>query len=90
MLINHITFRLQICFAQSGNPKFQQKEIHFLYNSLFELGSPENQLQRASYITDVEQHQAKNTESWGLQRFGAFWLDYVYTMEEKEERPGWS
>ena len=36
----------------------------------------------------MEQHQAKNTESWGLQRFGAFWLDYVYTMEVKEEKAG--
>ncbi|XP_060756090.1 intermembrane lipid transfer protein VPS13B-like isoform X4 [Neoarius graeffei] len=53
----------------------------YLANSLFDNRSPENNGVRAEFILDANLHKETYTEEAGLQRFGAFYLDYLYTME---------
>ncbi|KAM9436061.1 intermembrane lipid transfer protein VPS13B [Clarias gariepinus] len=57
------------------------KGITYLTNSLFDSRSPENNDVRAEFILDGNLHKETYTEAAGLQRFGAFYLDYLYTME---------
>ncbi|XP_017308304.2 intermembrane lipid transfer protein VPS13B isoform X1 [Ictalurus punctatus] len=59
------------------------KGITYLTNSLFDSRSPENNGVRAEFILDANLHKETYTEAAGLQRFGAFYLDYLYTMENK-------
>ena len=56
-------------------------------NSLFDPGGVENQGERPSYITKLDGHMEVFTETYGHDRFGAMWMDYLYTME-KDERNG--
>ncbi|XP_053467279.1 intermembrane lipid transfer protein VPS13B isoform X5 [Ictalurus furcatus] len=59
------------------------KGITYLTNSLFDSRSPENNDVRAEFILDANLHKETYTEAAGLQRFGAFYLDYLYTVENK-------
>ncbi|XP_027028317.2 vacuolar protein sorting-associated protein 13B isoform X2 [Tachysurus fulvidraco] len=59
------------------------KGITYLTNSLFDSRSPENNDVRAEFILDANLHKETYTEAAGLQRFGAFYLDYLYTMENE-------
>ncbi|XP_018123635.1 vacuolar protein sorting-associated protein 13B isoform X3 [Xenopus laevis] len=53
----------------------------YLTNSLFDYRSPENNGIRAEFILDSTHHKETYTEIAGMQRFGAFYMDYLYTME---------
>ncbi|XP_021242343.1 vacuolar protein sorting-associated protein 13B isoform X6 [Numida meleagris] len=53
----------------------------YLTNSLFDYRSPENNSIRAEFILDAAHHKETYTEIAGMQRFGAFYMDYLYTME---------
>lgn len=33
------------------------------------------------FVLNIEEHMQKYTESYGLQRFGAFWFDYISTLD---------
>ncbi|KAK1806749.1 hypothetical protein P4O66_005249 [Electrophorus voltai] len=57
------------------------KGMTYLTNSLFDYRSPENNGVRAEFILDGNLHKETYSEAAGLQRFGAFYLDYLYTME---------
>ncbi|KAG5271733.1 hypothetical protein AALO_G00183420 [Alosa alosa] len=57
------------------------KGMTYLTNSLFDYRSPENNGVRAEFILDGNLHKETYTEIAGMQRFGAFYLDYLYTME---------
>ncbi|XP_068616522.1 intermembrane lipid transfer protein VPS13B-like [Brachionichthys hirsutus] len=57
------------------------KGMTYLTNSLFDYRSPENNGIRAEYILDAVNHKETYTEIAGMQRFGAFYMDYLYTME---------
>ncbi|KAG7317797.1 hypothetical protein KOW79_018832 [Hemibagrus wyckioides] len=59
------------------------KGVTYLTNSLFDSRSPENNGVRAEFILDANLHKETYTEAAGLQRFGAFYLDYLYTMENE-------
>ncbi|KAI5620879.1 vacuolar protein sorting-associated protein 13B-like, partial [Silurus asotus] len=59
------------------------KGTTYLTNSLFDSRSPENNDVRAEFILDTSLHKETYTEEAGLQRFGAFYLDYLYTMENE-------
>ncbi|XP_066482661.1 intermembrane lipid transfer protein VPS13B isoform X2 [Tiliqua scincoides] len=56
------------------------KGMTYLTNSLFDYRSPENNGIRAEFILDAAAHKMY-TEIAGMQRFGAFYMDYLYTME---------
>uniref|UniRef100_A0A8C4P7D6 Vacuolar protein sorting-associated protein 13B-like n=1 Tax=Dromaius novaehollandiae TaxID=8790 RepID=A0A8C4P7D6_DRONO len=57
------------------------KGMTYLTNSLFDYRSPENNSIRAEFILDAAHHKETYTEIAGMQRFGAFYMDYLYTME---------
>ncbi|KAL8181861.1 UNVERIFIED_CONTAM: Vacuolar protein sorting-associated protein 13B [Gekko kuhli] len=57
------------------------KGMTYLTNSLFDYRSPENNGVRADFILDAAAHKEMYTEIAGMQRFGAFYMDYLYTME---------
>ncbi|XP_073702990.1 intermembrane lipid transfer protein VPS13B [Garra rufa] len=57
------------------------KGMTYLTNSLFDYRSPENNGVRAEFILDGNLHRETYTENAGLQRYGAFYMDYLYTME---------
>ncbi|XP_037309384.2 intermembrane lipid transfer protein VPS13B-like isoform X2 [Pungitius pungitius] len=58
------------------------KGMTYLTNSLFDYRSPENNGVRAEFILDTATHKETYTEIAGMQRFGAFYMDYLYTMEK--------
>jgi hypothetical protein len=57
-------------------------------DSLFDPGGPENAGERAEFIFDPENHQQIFTETYGLKKYGALWMDYLYTMEKSDNRAG--
>ncbi|XP_028740312.1 vacuolar protein sorting-associated protein 13B isoform X6 [Peromyscus leucopus] len=68
------------CFFICGE-NLSTKGLTYLTNSLFDYRSPENNGTRAEFILDAALHKETYTEVAGMQRFGAFYMDYLYTME---------
>ncbi|XP_039661568.1 vacuolar protein sorting-associated protein 13B isoform X4 [Perca fluviatilis] len=65
----------------SCGDSLSSKGMTYLTNSLFDYRSPENNGVRAEFILDTTNHKETYTEIAGMQRFGAFYMDYLYTME---------
>ncbi|CAI9536927.1 unnamed protein product, partial [Staurois parvus] len=70
----------EACFFTCGE-SLSSKGNTYLTNSLFDYRSPENNGIRAEFILDSSSHKETYTEIAGMQRFGAFYMDYLYTME---------
>nr|XP_023417417.1 vacuolar protein sorting-associated protein 13B isoform X3 [Cavia porcellus] len=70
----------EACFFICGE-NLSTKGFTYLTNSLFDYRSPENNGTRAEFILDAAYHKEIYTEMAGMQRFGAFYMDYLYTME---------
>ncbi|XP_039709774.1 intermembrane lipid transfer protein VPS13B isoform X4 [Pteropus medius] len=70
----------EACFFICGE-NLSMKGLTYLTNSLFDYRSPENNGTRAEFILDGAHHKETYTEIAGMQRFGAFYMDYLYTME---------
>ncbi|XP_008146729.2 intermembrane lipid transfer protein VPS13B isoform X2 [Eptesicus fuscus] len=70
----------EACFFICGE-NLSMKGLTYLTNSLFDYRSPENNGTRAEFILDATHHKETYTEIAGMQRFGAFYMDYLYTME---------
>ncbi|XP_009085394.2 intermembrane lipid transfer protein VPS13B isoform X2 [Serinus canaria] len=70
----------EACFFSCGE-NLSMKGMTYLTNSLFDYRSPENNSIRAEFILDAAHHKETYTEIAGMQRFGAFYMDYLYTME---------
>ncbi|KAM7075816.1 intermembrane lipid transfer protein VPS13B isoform 2-T4 [Molossus nigricans] len=70
----------EACFFICGE-NLSMKGLTYLTNSLFDYRSPENNGTRAEFILDAAHHKETYTEMAGMQRFGAFYMDYLYTME---------
>ncbi|XP_042120440.1 intermembrane lipid transfer protein VPS13B isoform X6 [Peromyscus maniculatus bairdii] len=68
------------CFFICGE-NLSTKGLTYLTNSLFDYRSPENNGTRAEFILDAALHKETYTEVAGMQRFGAFYMDYLYTVE---------
>ncbi|XP_036063837.1 vacuolar protein sorting-associated protein 13B isoform X4 [Onychomys torridus] len=68
------------CFFICGE-NLSTKGLTYLTNSLFDYRSPENNGTRAEFILDAAHHKETYTEVAGVQRFGAFYMDYLYTVE---------
>ncbi|KAK7463278.1 hypothetical protein BaRGS_00038145, partial [Batillaria attramentaria] len=49
-------------------------------NSLFDAQSSENRGDQVRFILNSEDHLQNYSESYGMQRFGSFWMDYVSTL----------
>ncbi|XP_041648798.1 vacuolar protein sorting-associated protein 13B-like isoform X3 [Cheilinus undulatus] len=67
----------------SCGESLSSKGMTYLTNSLFDYRSPENNGVRAEFILDAANHKETYTEIAGMQRFGAFYMDYLYTMENR-------
>lgn len=50
--------------------------------SLFDAASPENNGKPTIYIFDELKHSTVYTESYAIARYGAFWMDYMFTMKD--------
>uniref|UniRef100_UPI00398E377D intermembrane lipid transfer protein VPS13B-like isoform X8 n=1 Tax=Pristiophorus japonicus TaxID=55135 RepID=UPI00398E377D len=70
----------EACFFSCGE-SLDSKGLTYRTNSLFDYRSPENNGVRAEFILDAAQHKETYTEIAGVQRFGALYMDYLYTME---------
>ncbi|XP_063307280.1 intermembrane lipid transfer protein VPS13B isoform X1 [Pelobates fuscus] len=71
---------MEACFFTCGE-NLSNKGNTYLTNSLFDYRSPENNGIRAEFILDSTHHKETYTDMAGMQRFGAFYMDYLYTME---------
>ncbi|XP_027287303.1 vacuolar protein sorting-associated protein 13B isoform X4 [Cricetulus griseus] len=71
---------MEACFFICGE-NLSTKGLTYLTNSLFDYRSPENNGTRAEFILDGAHHKETYTEMAGMQRFGAFYMDYLYTVE---------
>ncbi|KAJ8394605.1 hypothetical protein AAFF_G00044080 [Aldrovandia affinis] len=72
----------------SCGESLSSKGMTYLTNSLFDYRSPENNGVRAEFILDANHHKETYTEIAGMQRFGAFYMDYLYTMENNSGKAG--
>ncbi|XP_023127242.2 intermembrane lipid transfer protein VPS13B isoform X3 [Amphiprion ocellaris] len=70
----------------SCGDSLSSKGMTYLTNSLFDYRSPENNGVRAEFILDAANHKETYTEIAGMQRFGAFYMDYLYTMENSSSK----
>eukprot|EP00064_Thunnus_orientalis_P007258 superscaffoldBa00000792_g7278 len=70
----------------SCGDSLSSKGMTYLTNSLFDYRSPENNGVRAEFILDAANHKETYTEIAGMQRFGAFYMDYLYTMENSNDK----
>ncbi|KAK6325958.1 hypothetical protein J4Q44_G00016020 [Coregonus suidteri] len=70
----------------SCGESLSNKGMTYLTNSLFDYRSPENNGVRAQFILDATNHKETYTEIAGMQRFGAFYMDYLYTMENSSTK----
>ncbi|KAM5157653.1 intermembrane lipid transfer protein VPS13B isoform 1-T1 [Mantella aurantiaca] len=70
----------EACFFTCGE-SLSSKGNTYLTNSLFDYRSPENNGIRAEFILDSSCHKETYTEIAGMLRFGALYMDYLYTME---------
>ena len=60
-------------------------QLTFKSNSLFDPGGPENRcVPPEPLILDREKHIDTYSETYAIQKFGAFYFDYLYTAEETE------
>ncbi|KAM9723999.1 intermembrane lipid transfer protein VPS13B isoform 3-T3 [Menidia menidia] len=70
----------------SCGENLNSKGMTYLTNSLFDYRSPENNGVRAEFILDAANHKETYTEIAGMHRFGAFYMDYLYTMENSSTK----
>ncbi|XP_054981251.1 intermembrane lipid transfer protein VPS13B isoform X2 [Sorex araneus] len=75
----------EACFFICGE-NLSMKGLTYLTNSLFDYRSPENNGTRAEFILDAVHHKEAYTEIAGMQRFGAFYMDYLYTVESTSSK----
>ncbi|XP_063735116.1 intermembrane lipid transfer protein VPS13B-like isoform X2 [Eleginops maclovinus] len=70
----------------SCGDSLSSKGMTYLTNSLFDYRSPENNGVRAEFILETANHKETYTEIAGMQRFGAFYMDYLYTIENSSSK----
>ena len=58
-----------------------QHPHYHLSESLFDPGGAENLCDRPTFVFDSEERTQKYSEQYALNKFGAFWMDYLFTME---------
>lgn len=58
---------------------------NYICQSLFDPQSPENLAIEMSKILDFDEHRQVYTEKYGLEKFGIFWMDYLYSISNQLE-----
>ncbi|XP_063958387.1 intermembrane lipid transfer protein VPS13B-like [Lytechinus pictus] len=69
-------------YVELGHDNYSDKSNNYLSLTLFDGDSPENNRQKTIYILDAEHHQSVYTEKISMKKYGAFWMDYLYTYEK--------
>ena len=63
--------------------------LNFKTDSLFDPESAENRcVLLENEVLDREKHLEAHGETFALQKYGAFYLDYLYTADENEDESG--
>lgn len=71
-----------------GGSSLQSKSVLNYYSqSLFDQGCPANQDADLQFIVDFDEHIQVHTEQYVTERFGAFYMDYLYTMPDSNIKP---
>ncbi len=68
-------------FLRSGFALSEKTITSYNSGSLFDSGGAENQSEKPQYVLDQQKYMERYTESYALQKFGAMWMDYLYTSE---------
>uniref|UniRef100_A0A2C9K5E4 Chorein N-terminal domain-containing protein n=1 Tax=Biomphalaria glabrata TaxID=6526 RepID=A0A2C9K5E4_BIOGL len=69
----------------SGGEELSNKiGLNYISNSLFDDVPRDTR----HYIVDSDEHRQVYTEQYALQRFGAFWVDNLYSLENNDIRHG--
>ncbi|KAK3589215.1 hypothetical protein CHS0354_020076 [Potamilus streckersoni] len=70
----------------SGGEILQNKlSTNYLSQSLFDVNAPDNLGIPVDYILNADQHLQVYSEQFASQKFGFFFMDYLYTMEKKPQ-----
>jgi hypothetical protein len=79
-------------FLQSGMSLEEKSSLLYSTGSLFDSGGAENQAEKPHYVCEQQNYMERFTEGYALQKFGAMFLDYVYTAESQtlDVQPGGS
>uniref|UniRef100_UPI00358FB320 intermembrane lipid transfer protein VPS13B isoform X2 n=1 Tax=Myxine glutinosa TaxID=7769 RepID=UPI00358FB320 len=73
------------CFLKCGD-SLSNTGPRYLTASLFDYRSAENNGVHAIFILDKDKHMEAYTKEAGMQRFGAAFLDYLYTIDQEETK----
>lgn len=86
LCFQHLFFFQSKTMAIGGDSLIEKTEVNYYSNSLFDKSSAANQGQPLNLLLDSESHNQTYTEQYSLQKFGAFFFDYLYVMPEQEEK----
>ncbi|XP_060068135.1 intermembrane lipid transfer protein VPS13B-like [Ylistrum balloti] len=67
---------------QGGNPLQTKTVLNYYSQSLFDLGCPVNHDEELQFVFDFDEHLQINSEQYATERFGVFFVDYLYTMPD--------
>ncbi|XP_033726572.1 vacuolar protein sorting-associated protein 13B-like isoform X2 [Pecten maximus] len=67
---------------RGGSPLQSKSILNYYSQSLFDLGCPANQDAELQFLFDFDEHLQSHSEQYVTERFGAFYLDYLYTMPD--------
>ncbi|KAL4227239.1 Vacuolar protein sorting-associated protein 13B [Mactra antiquata] len=71
----------------SGGDSLQNKTTtNYICQSLFDAQSSENLGVPITKILDFDEHRQIYTEQYGLQKYGVFWMDYLYGMAKQDDK----
>ncbi|XP_055998709.1 intermembrane lipid transfer protein VPS13B-like isoform X2 [Ostrea edulis] len=68
-----------------GGSELSDKLVNYYSRSLFDLGCPVNQGQVLTWTFDGPEHLQTYTEQAGVDKFGVFYVDYLYVMQPYED-----
>ncbi|XP_061177950.1 intermembrane lipid transfer protein VPS13B-like [Saccostrea echinata] len=68
-----------------GGDGLSDKVVNYYSRSLFDLGCPVNQGQVLSWTFDGPEHLQTYTEQAAIDKFGVFFVDYLYVMQPYED-----
>lgn len=84
-LLNLVDFFLQSRVIVKGGSGLSEKVVNYYSRSLFDLGCPVNQGQVLTWTFDGPEHLQTFTEQAGTEKFGVFFVDYLYVLQPFED-----
>lgn len=84
-MIKSCSFILQSRVIVKGGSDLSDKVVNYYSRSLFDLGCPVNQGQVLTWSFDGPKHLQTFTEQAGTEKFGMFFVDYLYVLQPFED-----